>query len=147
MKKNGSQHCKVTLKGKLLYPNEYLAAVEFGGKDVTLTIKALQKDELRVPNGENEIKPVLHFVETAKKLVVNKTNLRSIGSLLGSEADDWKGKRVTLYPTQCQSFGETVDCIRVRPTAPPAKGSSSDPLTDDEKDAIRDDELPEGVAK
>ena len=147
MKKNGSAHCKVTLKGKLLYPTEYLAAIEFQGKDVTLTIDRLQEDKLRSIDGDDEFKPVLYFVETKKKLIVCKTSLRVIGALIDPEADNWNGHRITLYPTTCLAYGETVDCIRVRPTAPPAKGNSIEPLTTAEKDAIRDDQLPEGVAK
>ena len=36
---------KPMLDGKLLFPSDYLAAEEFGGKDVTLTIKGVKLDD------------------------------------------------------------------------------------------------------
>jgi len=112
---------KVTLEGRLLFPNDYLAAVEFKGKDVTLTVKSVKVEELRMRGGAKESKPVLTFVETPKKLVCNKTNADSIAQMYGSEASAWVGKRITLYPTKTQCGRETVACIRVREKVPPPK--------------------------
>ena len=105
---------------------EYLCAADLQGRDVTLTIESLSKEELRVEGGMED-KWTLRFVEMesrrrkdpdaiAKKLVLNKTNAKTIAKLLGNETDGWKGKAITVYPTTCKAFGETVDCIRVRPT-------------------------------
>ena len=49
-----------------------------------------------------------------KRLVANVTNARSIAKQYGPETDDWTGKQITLYRTQCMAFGEMVDCIRIR---------------------------------
>jgi hypothetical protein len=109
---------KAMLDGKLMYPSEYVAAVEFGGKDVALTISGVELSELRMVDNTVTKKPVLHFSETPKKLVLNKTNANQIAELHGSEARKWVGKRITLFPTTCLAFGKTTDCIRVRPTVP-----------------------------
>lgn len=115
---------KALLDGKLMFPSEYVAAVEFAGKDVTLTIKQIEIADLRMVDNTTQKKPVLHFVETPKKLVLNKTNANQIAELHGSEARKWVGKRITLYPTKCQSFGKTVDCVRIRPIAPRGKAAA-----------------------
>lgn len=115
---------------RLLYPNLYLGAVDLHGKDVDLTIRRVMIEDLKTKQGGTEKKPILYFVETKeradkagtpdkeKRLVMNKTNATTIAEMHGNEIDDWKGKRITLFPTTTLAFGDTVDCIRVRPTAP-----------------------------
>ena len=109
---------KPMLDGKLMFPTQYLASEEFLDKDVTLVIKDVKIDNLQMSDGGAEDKPVLVFEKTDKKLVLNKTNAITIANLHGSEARDWAGKSITLYPTECQAFGHTVDCIRIRSNPP-----------------------------
>jgi len=121
---------------RLLFPNDYIGAPDLQGRDVTVTIARIQIDELRSVDGNgNEKKPVVYFKEmeerhrngkspTNKRLVLNKTNAMVIAKLHGHETDDWRGKRITLYPTTCQAFGDTVECIRIRNVAPAPKGKA-----------------------
>ena len=114
---------------RLLFPTQYLSAADLRKEDRTVTIRGVTVDELKTSQG-SEKKPCVYFEETKaaadrdgkkeKRLVLNKTNAMTIASLYGYEVDEWKGKRITLYPTQADAFGKTVDCIRVRPTVPPA---------------------------
>ncbi len=104
---------------RLLYPTDYLAAPEFKGKDVTLTIKSVSRDELPVAGStKKERKVVIQFTETPKKLVTAKTNAKTIAGLLGVDTARWVGQRITLFPTTCKFGPDTVDCVRVRPTLP-----------------------------
>lgn len=112
---------KTTLDGELMFPSEYVAAVELKGRDVTLTIAHIEKAELQLRNGGKKVKPVLHFKETKKKLVCNVTNADSIAHLYGTEAKNWLGKRITLYPTRVPCGREQVDAIRIRETVPQPK--------------------------
>lgn len=105
---------KLTLNDELMFPSEYLAAVEFKGKDVTLTISRVEKAELQMRGGTKKVKPILHFAETAKKLVCNVTNAESIAELYGTKAEEWVGKRVTFYPTTTPVGRKMEPCIRVR---------------------------------
>lgn len=123
---------------RLLYPSLYLGAPDLHGKDAALTIRRLIVEELKTERG-SERKPILYFEETKakadkagtpekeKRLVLNKTNATTIAKIHGYEVDNWRGKRITLYPTQAQSFGKTVDCIRVRETAPVAAAAEPEP--------------------
>jgi len=114
---------------RLLYPNEYVAAADLieaqrktGKTGVTLTIASVAVESLKTNRG-SEKKPIVRFKEMearaakggspAKKLVLNKTNAKLIAKMHGFETEAWAGKQVTLFPTQCEAFGETVDCIRV----------------------------------
>src|SRR5882672_6373061 len=114
---------KATLDGKLLFPSAYVAAVEFKGRDVTLTIKSVAREEMKMQGNVSKNAPVVSFVETRKKFVLNKTNSGTIADIYGTKAEDWVGKKVTLYPTRTQCGRNTVDCIRVRDTRP--KGAPS----------------------
>ncbi len=107
---------------KLLFPSEYLGSHDLQGKDATVTIKKVVVEELKTDRG-SERKPVMYFEKTEKKLVLNKTNAKSIAALYGPEINVWAGKRITLYGTPVSAFGKEVEALRVRPTAPQAEGS------------------------
>lgn len=110
---------------RLMFENEYLSAADLRGKPVTLTISRVVQEELQVVEGPKELKYVVYFEEMEerhkrdpkrfnKRLVLNKTNGMLIASVHGNEADNWPGKKITLYATTCKAFGEVVDCIRIR---------------------------------
>lgn len=130
---------KATLGGKLLHPSEYVAAVEFQGKDVTLTIAAVQLEQLQIQGGRKESKPTISFKETKKKLVVNKTNASVIAELYGTKAEEWIGKKITMYPTRTTCGRDTVDCIRIRERRPGEKEAPPPPAMDDPPEAEGDD--------
>lgn len=113
-----------------MFPTGFLSAEDLQGRDVHLTIHSVGLENLRASPGDKEkAKWVVRFEELERRpkktdrrgLVLNRTNAKQIGKLHGPDADQWKGKRVTLYETECQAFGETVACIRIRPTSPPPK--------------------------
>lgn len=123
----------VLLGDKLMFPSDYISAVEFKGKDVTLTISGVAIEELKLQGGKKDRKPVFTFKETPKKYVCNKTNAKTIAKLYGSQAKDWIGKRVTFFPSSCECGGETVDCIRVRAKVPSAKAQAEATTTASEQ--------------
>lgn len=112
---------------KLYFPSLYLGSHDLNGKDATLTIRHIVVEDLKTERG-TERKPVLYFVETQKKaekdnteekrLVLNKTNASTIAAMYGPETNEWKGKRVTLYPAVVSAFGKDAEAIRVRPNPP-----------------------------
>lgn len=102
------------LGGKLLNPSAYLADVELHGKDVTLTVAGITREEVFMEGNKKDTKPILSFEKTPKKFILNRTNEKAMVKLYGVNAEDWIGKRVTLYPTTCKVKGEVTGCIRVR---------------------------------
>lgn len=99
---------------RLLFPNDYIAAHDLRGKDVTKTIKGVTVEELRLTGGGKEKKPVISFSDTKKRLVLNKTNAKSIASLHGNDTAGWIGKKIALFPTTTLFGRNTVECVRVR---------------------------------
>jgi hypothetical protein len=76
-------------------------------------------------------------------MALNVTNSKKISSILGSaETDEWGGQAITLYRSETDYQGETVECIRVRAAkngkspaveAPkPAPMAMTSELTDDD---------------
>ena len=94
----------------------YLKAGDLDGEPRTVKIKVVRQPgpDDKGLDGKPIDKPIVVFANAQKEWVLNKTNAETIRFLYGDQFSAWKGKPVTLYPTTCRSFGETVDCIRVR---------------------------------
>jgi hypothetical protein len=108
---------------KKLFPDQpYLGAWDFEDVDggVSLTIREIKVEALHTDRGDEQ-KPVVYFEKTEKGLVLNKTNAKTIAGLYGTNVDEWVGRRVELYATECQAFGERKECIRIKPTVPKEK--------------------------
>jgi hypothetical protein len=56
-----------------LYPGRFLKAVQFGGRQVTLTIKDVDLEELEGEDGKKQ-KAIVSFTERPLQLVACKTN-------------------------------------------------------------------------
>lgn len=94
------------------FPSKYIKAAEVAEEGVTLVIDRLEVDDV---DGKGTRKPVLYFAKAKKGLVLNVTNSKKIASILGTaETDEWAGRTITLYRSETEYAGETVDCIRVR---------------------------------
>ena len=56
----------------------------------------------------------IYFEKSEKGLGTNPTNAKAIAAIHGKDYEGWVGKKIVIYPTQCQMAGKTVDCIRVK---------------------------------
>lgn len=93
-----------------LCPSPHLEAGDFP-KDTVVTIKSHDFKEV----GEEKVtKGVIYFEEYKRGMVINRTNLKRIIAWHGDETTAWIGKQITLYPSETEYKGQTVDCIRVR---------------------------------
>jgi hypothetical protein len=100
----------------LLFPNNYIAAAEFGGREVTYTIVRVKVDDLEQMNGGKKKKGIVVVQETEKAWVLNRTNAECMKAMWGRETDAWIGKRVTLWPAPFtdNETGEVKPAIRIR---------------------------------
>jgi hypothetical protein len=94
-----------------MFPNRFLSADHFKGRNVTLTIVDVYSDgfdkKKKRPNW------IVKFKETPLEYCLNKTNGYCIKMMFTYDLNKWIGKRITFFPTKTQ-FGEaTVDAIRV----------------------------------
>lgn len=96
-----------------LYPGRFVKAADLKGKQVTLTIAAVNLEELVGDKGK-QVKGTLAFERAEKLLALNKTNGLCLKAMFGSKVQQWVGKRVTLFPTKVRgASGEEEDAIRV----------------------------------
>ena len=100
-----------------LFNSPYLSAIDIESGDRNVTIVEVRQETVKNQSGE-EICPVLFFNEFTKGLVMNKTNAKRIAAMYGTETENWKGKSLTLYPSEANFGNEVVPCIRVRANAP-----------------------------
>jgi hypothetical protein len=98
------------MKATDLCPPPHLEAADFE-TDTEVTIKSVDFGEV---GDEKVTKGIVFFEEYKRGLVLNRTNLKRIIAQHGGETDDWAGKKITLYPSETDFGGKTVDCIRVR---------------------------------
>ena len=100
------------------FDKDFLGAWDIPDKDITLTIADAKGGELTGPGGRKSKKPILKFEKTEKAMALNATNGKIIAGMYGVHVEEWVGKRITLFKTQTQMGGDTVDCIRIRPQVP-----------------------------
>lgn len=104
-------------------------------RDRVARIKAVNAVTLPGIRGkiEENRRPVLTLEDSRgnewpKKLIVNATIGEVIAGMYGPNVRGWSGKLIALYPTTTRGArGGTVDCVRVRPTAPTAKPAEKGP--------------------
>ena len=91
------------------------------GKDRVVEIESVDCKELTSNNNgkvKKDKRPIIRFKGAEKTFVCNKTNGKAIAGMYGVKTEEWKGKKITIYASTTLAGGETVDCIRVRPTQP-----------------------------
>src|SRR5678816_1403114 len=97
------------------FPSNYLKASDLAGRAVVVTIDRVEFEPV---GRDKEVKAVVYFVGKTKGVVLNKTNARKITEITGSAlTEEWVGSAITIYPTETEFAGETVECIRVKPVA------------------------------
>ena len=90
------------------------------GRDIILTIKAAQWEEVKNPIiNTSEAKRVIRFEEkNVKPFICNETNAQSIlRSTKCSYMEDCQGMKIKLYLSQVSVKGQKVDCLRVKEIA------------------------------
>lgn len=97
------------------FDSDYIGAYDLEDGDKVLTIEAVGRETIFVPQSNTEeTKFVLRFKEARKAMVCNRTNADTIAELHGTDADQWVGKQITLYPAKVKAFGKVQEAIRIR---------------------------------
>jgi hypothetical protein len=100
-----------------LFPSKYLKAAD-ADPDLTLTIARIAKEKMQNQDGEEEVKPVIYFVESEKGMVLNKTNANVLTGMFGDTIEAWTGQRITLASVDVDAFGKIQKALRFRAEAP-----------------------------
>ncbi len=102
---------------------DYIGAYSLDpGKDLTVTIEKVVRENITGTGGKKEECSVAHLIGQ-KPFILNMTNQKTITKVLGTPfIEEWEGKKITLYVAHIKAFGEdNVECLRVRPETPAMK--------------------------
>ncbi len=102
----------------LLDPSIFLGAQDFQ-TDKTVKISRIAREKMPERDGDKEQAGVmLYFThggkELERKYKLAKSVMYGLSLIYGVNTDDWLGKDITLFAARCISFGEVVECVRVR---------------------------------
>lgn len=95
-----------------LVPGRFLECLDVG--DSLGDVRELTIDKVSVGEIDGEQKAFVHFKETSKPMVLNRTNAKTLASLLGGECDNWSKKKIRLVRSETSFGGKVVSCIRVK---------------------------------
>lgn len=119
---------RAQLDGELLNKSEFIAAVEMAeGVDYPATISNIELKDLHVVGKEKKVRKAVVSFRECKPLVLNRTNEGTIARLYGSNAREWIGRKITMYRTTTKLGRQTVECIRIRDTAPTEQQRAEQP--------------------
>lgn len=97
-----------------LLPSSYLKKEDFP-TPALLTIDRLERVNVAQEGQPAEYKWALHFLELERPLVLNSTNIQTLGAICGDDTDAWPGRKVVAYHDPSVSFGgKLVGGIRLR---------------------------------
>lgn len=103
------------------HPTDYIGAYAFEpGEEKVLTIKSASRELVKDEKGRSEECLVVHWKQRdTKPMIINVTNAKAISKVAGSNyIEDWAGVTVSLFTTEVNAFGEIVEAVRIRQTAP-----------------------------
>jgi hypothetical protein len=106
---------------KKFYNYEYIGTQDLpGGRDIILTIRAIQKEMVTGEGGRKEECQIIRFKEHEKGMILNRTNAKTIQAIYNTPyIEDWTGKQIQIFVKQGIKFGGNVtDGLRIRPDAP-----------------------------
>ncbi|KGT73273.1 hypothetical protein MA20_45330 [Bradyrhizobium japonicum] len=109
--------------------SKHLTSTVVGNRKLRLTISMVKKRKFKNEDGSTEIKPVLHFLESASSLPLNKTNLRTMIAELGDKPQKWVGAVIGVFTDPTLIFNGKP-ALRVKVLKAPEPGPT-DPDSDD----------------
>lgn len=102
-----------------LDPGKFLQLCDFA-TEREVTISRIAREALPARDGEPaQHAPMLYIVakdgsEYARPFKVPKSVMYGLSLAFGTEADAWKGQKISMFAAKCMSFGEVEECLRIR---------------------------------
>jgi hypothetical protein len=97
-----------------MHPGGFLKAEDARGKPIIATIAFVEMEIIGQGRDQKE-KPVLHFENGVRPMVLNVTNKNTLAKAFGDESDDWAGERITISCQKVDFGSKLVDGLRVAP--------------------------------
>lgn len=98
----------------------HLKCFHLQDREVTVEIEHVQWERFQSRDADSESRKMLVVYFKGKELGLGlgaNCNIDSMKRLCGKTCQGWVGKKVTLYPTTCNAFGDpNTPCIRIKAT-------------------------------
>lgn len=108
---------------KIFHNPDYIGAYVLSpGEELIATFKSVGMESVAGVSGKKEECMVARFVESnIKPMILNATNCKTIAKMYGTPyVEQWSGRKIQIYATEVQAFGDTVEALRIRPREPQA---------------------------
>lgn len=126
------------MKLSALMPSKYFKPDHIEGTEMVVTVSSFSVESMGMP-GKEEEKPVMYFEEAPQGLPLNKTRLKNLQAVFGTdETDDMVGEKVLLVKGKATFQGEMVDSIYIQP-APKSKAVTK---AKKEQASLEEDDIP-----
>lgn len=94
-------------------------AMPSDGSEIVLTIKSAGQERVSGSDGKKTDCLVIHFMENVKPMILNTTNAKAISKVAKSNyIEQWSGVQIQIYVDRVRAFGDDLEVLRVRQTAP-----------------------------
>lgn len=103
---------------KLINP-AYIGAYSLQpGEEKIVEIESVGREEVKGPDGKKDVCTVAKL-KNEKPFILNSTNCKTLTKVFATPyIEEWRGKRVIIYAEKVKAFGDFVEALRIRPTAP-----------------------------
>jgi hypothetical protein len=110
-----------TTHWKNLFPNKTMLLGSHNlneSEELVATIKSVTVEKIINQHGQDERVPVVKFSNKIPPMVLNVTNTRTIASLYGELYEGWINKKIQVYATEVNAFGQVTNALRIRGAIP-----------------------------
>ena len=103
---------------KLINP-AYIGAYSLQpGEEKIVEIESVGREKVKGPDGKEDTCTVAKL-KNEKPFILNSTNCKTLTKVFGTPyIEQWQGKKVIIYAEKIKAFGDFVEALRIRPTAP-----------------------------
>lgn len=118
------------------FPSNFLKAEDLNNKSVVVVISEVEFDKIGKDSTESK-KLILSFKGKEKKMVINKTNAKTLEKLYGDDTDLWIGKPIKIVTREVEFQGDVVWALRVsleKPAVPSPAAAPESPEPEPEDD-------------
>lgn len=112
-----------------LFPSKWFKASDIPGTGLPVRIAKITRERIGT---EQKEKPIVHFANQDKSLVLNATNFDCIEAALNeADTDKWTGRVVELFATETSFAGNSMPCVRVRKYCKPSPPAPQKPVSEE----------------
>jgi len=103
------------------HETDYIGAYSLqdaGVTEIQATILSVKAEPVKGADDKSE-DCIVAKLKDNKPMILNVTNCKAISKVSGSPfIEEWSGLNITIFIAKVKAFGEVMDALRIKPTAP-----------------------------